>query len=154
MTVTRGTQQVFLGMDKRFKGDGTLSIGMKGSIEEAIVEFGEDVSRSATTPAGRGIFKVDSTALLLEKEKAELYHKVDAKLLYVLHRGQPNIQLAIAFMCTCVSCSTTQDWGKLKRLLQYLNGTMDNVLLTIGADSLKKKVTWVDAAYCMECTKT
>ena len=78
MTVTRGTQHVFLGMDIRFKEDSTLSIGMKGYIEEAIVEFGEDVSRSATTWAGRGIFEVDNTLLLLEKEKAELYHKVVA----------------------------------------------------------------------------
>jgi hypothetical protein len=114
MSVVRGQQHVFLGMDIRFLGDGTLTIGMKGYVEDAIAEFGEDVSRSATTPAGRGIFEIDDTALLLEKGKAELYHKVVAKLLYVSHRGRPDIQLAIAFMCTRVSCSTTQDWGKLK----------------------------------------
>jgi hypothetical protein len=146
MTVTRGTEHVFLGMDIRFIGDGTLTIGMKGYVEDAIAEFGEDVSRSATTPAGRGIFEVDNDAVLLEKDKADLYHKVVAKLLYVSHRGRPDIQLAIAFMCTRVSCSTTQDWGKLKRLLQYLRRTMGDVL-TIGADSLEKLVTWVDAAY-------
>jgi hypothetical protein len=146
MTVTRGKHHVFLGMDIRFKENGTLSIGMKGYIEEAIDEFGEDVSRPATTPAGRGIFEVDANAIPLEKAKADVYHKVVAKLLYVSHRGRPDIQLAIAFMCTRVSCSTTQDWGKLKRLLQYLNRTMDDVL-TIGADSLEKLMTWVDAAY-------
>ena len=146
MTVTRGKQHVFLGMNICFKENGTLSIGMKGYIEEAVAEFGEDVSRPATTPAGRGIFEVDDKALPLEKTKADVYHKVVAKLLYVSHRGRPDIQLAIAFMCTRVSCSTTQDWGKLKRLLQYLSRTMDDVL-TIGADSLEKLVTWVDAAY-------
>jgi hypothetical protein len=146
MTVTRGKQHVFLGMDIHFKDDGTLSIGLKAYIEEAIAEFGEDVTRSATTPAGRGIFEVDATSPPLTKEKPELYHKVVAKLLYVSHRGRPDIQLAIAFMCTRVSCSTNQDWGKLKRLMQYLNQTMNEVL-TIGADSLEKLMTWVDAAY-------
>jgi hypothetical protein len=147
MTVTRGKQHVFLGMDIRFKDDRTLSIGMKAYTKEAIAEFGEDVTRSATTPAGQGIFEVDATSSSLTKEKAELYHhKVVAKLLYVSHRGRADIQLAIAFMCTRVSCSTTQDWGKLKRLMQYLNRTMDEVL-TIGADSLQKLMTWVDAAY-------
>jgi hypothetical protein len=146
MTVTRGKQHVFLGMDIRFKDDETLTIGMKAYIEEAIAEFGEDVTRSATTPAGRGIFEVDATSSPLTMEKAELYHKVVAKLLYVSHRGRPDIQLAIAFMCTRVSCSTDQDWGKLKRLMQYLNRTMNEVL-TIGADSLEKLMTWVDAAY-------
>ena len=59
---------------------------MKGYVEDAIKEFGKDVSRSATTPAGRGIFEVDNKALLLEKGKADVYHKVVAKLLYVSHR--------------------------------------------------------------------
>ena len=62
------------------------------------------------------------------------------------HRGRPDIQLAVAFMSTRVSCSTAQDWTKLKRLLQYLNRTIGDVL-TIGADSLTKLMTWVDAAY-------
>jgi hypothetical protein len=146
MTVARGKQHVFLGMNIHFNDDGTLSIGMKGYIEDAIKKSGEEVSRSATTPAGRGIFEVDNKALLLEKGKADVYHKVVAKLLYVSHRGRPDIQLAIAFMCTRVACSTTQDWGKLKRLLQYLNWTIDNVL-TIGAESPEKLMTWVDAAY-------
>ena len=146
MTVTRGKQHVFLSMDICFKDNGTLTICMKGYIAEAIAEFGEDVTRSATTPAGRNIFDVDANAVPLDKQHADIYHKVVAKLLYVTHRGRPDIQLAIAFMCTRVSCSTTQDWGKLKRLLQYLNRTVNDVL-TIGADSLDKLVTWVDAAY-------
>ena len=146
MTVTRGKSHVFLGMDIHFLGDGNLSIGMKGYLKEAIQEFGDDVSKQAATPARKNIFEVAADSPLLENGKAEVYHKVVAKLLYVSHRGRPDIQLAVAFMCTRVSCSTDQDWFKLKRLLQYLNRTLDDVL-TLGADSLTKLVTWVDAAY-------
>jgi hypothetical protein len=146
MTVTRGKRHVFLGMDIVFKGDGNLSIGMKEYVREAIAAFGNDVTKAAATPARNNIFDVDESAILLEKDKADIYHRVVAKLLYVSHRGRPDIQLAVAFMCTRVSCSTTQDWLKLKRLLQYLNRTVNDVLI-LGADSLTKLMTWVDAAY-------
>ena len=146
MTVTRGKSHVFLGMSIRFLGNGDLSIGMKEYVKEAILEFGDDVSKQAATPARKNVFEVEATSPLLTKDKSEVYHKVVAKLLYVSHRGRPDIQLAVAFMCTRVSCSTDQDWLKLKRLLQYLNRTLDDVL-TIGADSLTRLMTWVDAAY-------
>ena len=146
MTVTRGNHHVFLGMTIVFNGDGNLSIGMKEYVQEAITEFGNDVSRPAATPARKNIFDVAEDAVLLSTRQSEIYHRVVAKLLYVLHRGRPDIQLAVAFMCTRVSCSTMQDWLKLKRLLQYLNRTIDDVLI-LGADSLTKLMTWVDAAY-------
>jgi hypothetical protein len=146
MSVTRGRKHVFLGMEIEFLPDGKLSIGMKEYVKDAIAEFPEDVSRSAVTPANKNIFEIDEAAPLLEKERSDCFHRVVAKLLYTSHRGRPDIQLAVAFLCTQVSRSTTQDWEKLKRLLQYLRGTLDDVLI-LGADSLTKLMTWVDAAY-------
>ena len=66
--------------------------------------------------------------------------------MYVSHRGRIDTQLAIAFLSTRVSCSTDQDWGKLKRVLQFLNQTIDDTMV-IGADSLTMLKTWVDALY-------
>lgn len=80
--------------------------------------------------------------------RREIFHSVTAKLLYVSHRGRLDIELPIAFLCTRVSKSTEQDWGKLKRVLEYLNGTMDEYRI-IGADSLSKVKTWVDASYAV-----
>jgi hypothetical protein len=47
-----------------------------------------------------------------------------------------------------VSCSTLEDWAKLKRLLQYLNRTLDD-FLTLGADNMTTMDTWVDASYAV-----
>ena len=82
----------------------------------------------------------------MTQEGAERFHRVVAKLLYVSKRGRPDIQLAIAFLCTRVSCSTEQDQRKLKRLLQFLNGTIDDFCI-LGADCMTVLRTWVDAAY-------
>ena len=38
------------------------------------------------------------------------------------------------------------DWKKLKRVLQYLNSTLD-LTLTLGADDKKKAQSWVDVSY-------
>ena len=69
-------------------------------------------------------------------------------MLYLSKRGRPDIQLAIAFLTTRVSCSTEEDLIKLKRVFLYLKGTRD-LTLTLGADSLTKIDTWVDAAYAV-----
>ena len=71
----------------------------------------------------------------MPKEKLETFHSVVAKLLYLSKRGRLDIQLAFVFLCTRVAPSTEEDWAKLRRVLEYLHGTVDEYL-TIGADVL------------------
>jgi hypothetical protein len=148
MTVTRGKEHVFLGMNITFHDDGTVSVKMKEYIKEAIDDFGEDIIRSAATPAKKNLFDVDETAEPLTRKKRENFHSVVAKLLYVSKRSRLDIQLAVAFLCTRVSCSTEQDWQKLKQVLEYLRGTLDEYL-TLGADDIGMMKTWVDASYAV-----
>ena len=146
MTVTRGKEHTFLGMKLTLGTDGTVRIEMEDYIKDAIEIFPEDVSHPATTPAKKNLFNIDERSPLLERSKANLFHSVVAKLLYISKCGRLDIQLAIVFLCTRVSCSTSEDWGKLKRVLQYLQRTLNEHLI-LGADSLTTLKTWVDAAY-------
>ena len=148
MTVTRGNEHEFLGMDIVFNNDETVTIGMDRYVKEAIADFGEKITRKAATPATKTLFDVSPDAELLEVEKQELFHSIVVKLLYVSKRARVDIQLAIAFLCTRVSCSTIEDWKKLRRVLQYLSGTMNDTL-TLGADDLTKVITWTDASYAV-----
>jgi hypothetical protein len=149
MAVTRGKEHVFLGMNIGFHNDGTASIVMKDYIKEAIAHFGEDITRSATTPAKRNLFEIKENSVPLTDANREISHSVVAKLLYVSKRGRLlDIQLPTAFLCTRVSCSTKQDWSKLKRTLEYLRGTLDE-FVTFGADDMCKMQTWVDASYAV-----
>ncbi len=148
MTVTRGKKHVFLGMDIDYLENGTARIGMVEYLKEAIVEFGEPVPRSATSPAKRDLFEIDKGSGLLSREKSEVFHSVTAKLLYVSHWGRLDIQLPIAFLCTRVARSTNQDWAKLKRVLGFINGSLDEFRV-IGADDLTSLETWADALYAV-----
>ena len=80
--------------------------------------------------------------------KAKAFHSISAKLLYVSNRARLDLKLAIAFLCTRVSKSTIQDWVKLKRVLQYVKGTLDMPRI-LGADSMLRLSTWVDASYAV-----
>jgi hypothetical protein len=149
MTVTRGKHHVILGMDITFNNNnGTVTILMKEYLKEAIADSGMDASKVAPTPAKKDLFTVDDGSEQHDKRQGEIFRSIVAKLLYVAKRARTDAQLAIAFLCTRVPCSTEQDWKELIRLLQYFNGTLDMPLI-LGADSLAESKLWVDAAYAV-----
>jgi hypothetical protein len=122
---------------------------LKDYIKEAIADFGESITRSATTPAKKNLFQIDEESGPLTNREKKTFHSIAAKLLcYVSKRGRLDIQLPIAFLCTPVSCSTEKDWSKLRRVLKYLRGTLDE-FLTLGADDLGIMRTWADASYAV-----
>jgi hypothetical protein len=123
---------------------------LAGHLKEAISDFGEDIVKLAVTPAKRDLFDINEYSLSLPLKEREIFHRVVAKILYVSKRGRFDIQLATAFFCTRVSCCTVQDWEKLRRLLMYLRGTLDEFLI-LGADDLTVMNTWV--THLMQCLK-
>ena len=148
MTVTRGKEHVFLGMNIRYTNERTAVITMKEYLKEAIIESGLEIMRFVATPARKNLFYVDDGAKLLCKQEAESFHKIVAKLLYVSIRARMDILLAVGFLCTRVSKRSTQDQAKLKRLLEYIRGSMD-LEYTLGADDVGRMRSWVDASYAV-----
>ena len=94
------------------------------------------------------MFKLDKTSRILDDQKAEIFHHIVAKLLYVSKRARLDIDLVVSFMCTRVAEPTEQDWEKLKRLLTYVKGTMDIVRI-ISAEDLTTIRAWADASYAV-----
>jgi hypothetical protein len=84
----------------------------------------------------------------LSPHEADIFHSVTAKLLYVAIRARMDILLPVGFLGTRVSKSTVDDQHKLRRLLEYIKGTMD-AEYTIGADTLYDMRTWIDASFAV-----
>jgi hypothetical protein len=143
MTVTRGDEHdVFLGMRIRYdKHAKTATITMKAYLQEAIKESGMGIHRTVPTPARKILFEVDESATRLDTAEAMTFHSVVAKLLYVSTRARMDLLLAISFLSTRVSKSTVQDRAKLKRVLEYISGTMEQSY-TLGADNIGKLRIW------------
>jgi YHS domain-containing protein len=83
MTVTRGKEHVFLGMNIRYTDKGTAVITMKEYLKETIRESGMKSRARQHHRRDKNLFDVDGKAKLLDKREAEVFHSVVAKLLYV-----------------------------------------------------------------------
>ena len=149
MTVTRGLEHDFLGMHIVFdRSSGTATITMASYLHEAINESGMDIRRKVATPATNNLFVIDPDAKPLYQRDADMFRRIVCKLLYVGLRARTDILTALSYLSTRITKPTEDDYKKLRRLLEYLWGTID-MGLTIGADDLGTLYTWVDASYAV-----
>ena len=75
------------------------------------------------TPASDYLFKVHQDGGKLNKEMAEAFHRTVHQLLFAANRARRDIQTAVSFVTTRVKAPNKDDWGKLVRVLKYLNRT-------------------------------
>ena len=148
LTITRGKQHTFLGMDIDFVKDSKVKIGMKQYVLECIEAYELKNKDMAASPARSDLFMIDEKSSRLPEPDAELLHSIVAKLLCISNRARPDVLLPVAFLCTRVQRPTQQDRDKLRRVLQYLNGTRE-LHLTLGADDLSVMHTWVDSSFAV-----
>ncbi len=125
LSMHMGKKHNYLGVDLEFNKDGTLDILMITYLKNVIAGFPKEVRGEAATPAAVHLFLVSdrSKARTLKEERALAFHHTVAQLLFMCTRARRDIQTALAFLTTRVKKPDNDDWGKLKRVLKYLNGT-------------------------------
>jgi len=148
LTVTKGDEHTFIGMKMKFYKSGKLGIILKEYLEECIDEFGDDLGPAVTSVAGRWLFQIDDNARKLTTEKADKFHSIVAKLLWVSQRGRPDICVPVSFLCTRVQHPDVEDWKKLRRMLKFIQQTIDDERI-IGADKLDEMETFVDSSHAV-----
>jgi hypothetical protein len=94
-------------------------------LKNVIEQLPEEISGRALSPAAEHLFAVrdKSKARVLEEERASAFHHTVAQLLFMCTRARRDIQTAVAYLTTRVKSPNKDDWGKLKRVLKYPNGT-------------------------------
>jgi hypothetical protein len=94
-------------------------------LKNVIEQFPEEISGRASSPAAEHLFAVrdESKARVLEEERALAFHHMVTQLLFMCTRARQDIQMVVKFLATRVKSPNKDDWGKLKRVLKYLNGT-------------------------------
>ena len=113
-----------MGMDIEFIEEKTAKIMKIDDITEYFDAYGETIVKETNTPAKHNVSEVGNLEQLSE-EKMDLVRHIVAKLLYVSKRSRVDIDLEISFLCTRISYGTTQDWKKMRRLLNYLYETVN-----------------------------
>jgi hypothetical protein len=132
----RGAHHDYLGMNINFSNRGEVSFDMIPYLQKFLTEFPEKITGVSSTPAADHLFKIrdPNDALLLPEQQAIAFHHTTAQLLF-LSCTHHDIQTAVAFLTTRVKAPNEDDWGKLKRVLKYLNGTK-SLKLYLSADTL------------------
>jgi hypothetical protein len=128
LTVTSGKVHDYLGMTLDYSITGKIKIDMTDYVNKVLKDLPTDMDGTASTPASLNLFKIRDKATPLDAENSEFFHTTIAKLLFLCKRGRPNIQTAIAFLCTRVQTPTSDDYTKLSRTIKYLCGTKQLVL--------------------------
>ena len=149
VVATRGKIHNYLGMRFDFSEKGKVKIDMidymKAMVDES--SFNLQPNDTAPTPAAEDLFTLGEGEPLAKKE-AEEFHTVVAKGLFACKRARPDIHPTIAVLCTRVKAPNKNDWGKLKRLLQYINGTRGDKLI-LSIDDIRFLKWYVDSAFAV-----
>jgi hypothetical protein len=149
VAIHRGGIHDYLDMEIDFSEKGKVKIGMTEYVESMLEVFPEKIKSTDTvvTPASDGLFN-EGQGKRLNEERADAYHTMVAKALFLCKRARPDIQPTIAVLCTRVKGPNEADWAKLVRLMKYLNGTRE-LKLTLSADNLHCIKWYVDASFAV-----
>ena len=144
----RGKVHDYIGMTIDYDHDKAVQLTMIDYIKDMLSELPPDMDGESATPAANHLFDVSDSPVPLSEENGQLFHHNFAKLLFLCKRARPDIQTAVAFLCTRVKASDEDDYKKLTRVMRYLRATAD-MPLTLEADNLQIVEWWVDASYAV-----
>jgi hypothetical protein len=110
----------YLGMELDFCEKGKVKISMIEYVENMLQDFPEKINSTdtAVTPASDGLFN-EGQGKKLSQERADAYHMMVAKALFVCKRAMPDMQPTITVLCTRVKGPNEANWEKLVRLMKY-----------------------------------
>ena len=101
--MTRGEVHDYLGLTIDYSVKGKVKFYMFDYIEQILNEVDPSLMKGASvTPAGPTLFKVNDDAVNLSIDVADQFHRSVAQLLFLSKRARPDMQTAVAFLCTRV----------------------------------------------------
>jgi hypothetical protein len=148
LSMHTGCKHNYLGVDMEFNDDGTLEASMITYLKNVISKFPEIITGKSATPAADHLFTIrdEKEAKPLDEEQALAFHHTVAQVLFMAARVRRDIQTAVAFLTTRVKNPDKDDWGKLKQMLKYLNGTK-YLKLQLSVDNLGLLKWFVDTSH-------
>jgi hypothetical protein len=122
VAIHRGKIYDYLGMEIDFSEKGKVTIGMTKYVESMLEVFPKKIKSTdnAVTPASDGLFN-EGQGKKLNEERADAYHTMVAKALFLCKSARPDIQPTIDVLCTRVKGPNEADWAKLVRLADNLH---------------------------------
>ena len=148
MTVKRGKIHEYLGMTLDFSDDKSFVVDMEAYLTSMCEDLPADMDGVATTPASDWLFKTRENSPKLNQERADLFHRVTAQMLFVSQRGRPDLRTPVSFLTKRVKTPDEDDYKKLARAIKYIRRTMF-LKLRIEATYLDQNHWFIDGAFAV-----
>ena len=123
-----GTLHHFLGMKITYTDSGDIWIGQPTYARDVLKKFGMDDCKPVATPVESGnklVKAVDDDELV----DTEMYQSAVGSLLYLSTKTRPDIAYAVGNVARFSSKPSKVYWIAVKRIMRYLNGTLDHGLM-------------------------
>ncbi len=148
MTVRRGKIHDYLGMKLDFSSPGSFVVDMEDYLDEVLDGAPPDMDGVASTPAADHLFKTRLNVEKLEEERADLFHRITAQLLFVSQRARPDLRTSVSFLTKRVKSPDEDDWKKLSRTVRYIRKTKF-LRMRIEAAYLDQNHWFIDGAFAV-----
>ena len=133
LTITRGRVHDYLGMRIDYSQKDKVIITQYDYINDILTSLPDDMKGTAVQPARKYLFTVNEDAIKLDTKTADLFHHYTAQPLFLSKRARPDLQTAIAFLCTRIMAPDIDDYKKLANVMKYLQ-TYPHRPLILGSD--------------------
>ena len=127
---TRGKRYEYLGMTLDYATKGKLKIDMSRYMDETCISFPEKLSGVAKHPWNEIFFSVNEDGKQMMESNSQIFHTTVMKSMFLTKRGRPDILHGVCFLSTCVSKPTRGDWNKLKKIMNFLKYTRNDILIS------------------------
>jgi hypothetical protein len=148
LAATTGMIHDYLGITIDYSEKGKVRFTMYDYLEDILDEMPDDMNGTAPTPASDNMFDVDEESPTLNEKESDFFHRTTARLLFAAKRARPDLQVAVAYLCTRVKAPTQSDYRKLTRVIKYLRLTIF-IPLVLGWDGTGQLLWSVDASFAI-----
>jgi hypothetical protein len=148
LAATIGNVHDYLGLTIDYSKKNNVIFTMYDYLEDILESMPEDMNGTSPTPASDNLFDVDDDSPSLNEKESDFFHRSTARLLFAAKRARPDLQVAVAYLCTRVKSPNQSDYRKLTRVIKYLRLTV-SIPLILGWDGTGV-LTWsVDASFAV-----
>jgi hypothetical protein len=148
LAATTGDIHDYLGITIDYGESDKVKSTMYDYLEDILAEMPDDMKGTAPAPASDNLFDVDEDSTALNEKESDFFHRTTARLLFAAKRARPDLQEAVAYLCTRVKSPNQSDYRKLTRVIRYLRLTI-SIPLVLGWDGTGQLRWSVDASFAV-----
>jgi hypothetical protein len=148
LSATTGHVHDYLGITIDYDELGKVKFTMYDYLEDILCEMPDDMNGTAPTPASDHLYETEDESPALNEKESDFFHRTTARLLFAAKRARPDLQVAVAYLCTRVKSPNQSDYRKLTWVIKYLRLTI-SIPLILGWDGSGQLKWSVDASFAI-----